>query len=102
MKQYRTRQINTGLWSPWYDHAGGTTFNLDLETYDCIEWQDKPEACTAVAPFEIEDVGRPRCESPDGKNCTETGSHYYELEIEGVWYDECYHTRNITWSALDG
>lgn len=102
-KQYRLRYKASTNWTSWYPHRVGQSFNLDLDTYDMAEWRDTPKPCDAKAPFEIEDVGRPTCERLDDTYCRETGSHMFDLEIstDDGWND-CYHTREITWSALDG
>lgn len=103
-KQYRMRQkLFPQGWTAWQPHTLGSNFNVDLDRYDSIEWRDTPKKCTAVAPVEIEEVGRPTCERWDSTVCTETGSHLYTLEVEvDDYYDQCSHERQITWSALGG
>lgn len=104
-KQYKIRRIGTSDgWSAWTDQVPGQNFFLDLEKFDSVEWRDKPVKCTAVAPFEIEEVGRPKCDSSNVSACMSTGTHHFDLEIESDSYyaDDCYHSRQITWSALAG
>ncbi len=97
-KQYRLKMKNNPQgWTGWQPHQPTASFSIDLDRYDAVEWRDTPQACTAVAPFEVECIGRPRCERLDAKECVSDGTHLYEVEIED--YD-CYHTRQITWSAL--
>lgn len=101
-KQYKTRNLNTKQWTGWMEWKDGFVLNLDL--YDAIEWQEKPAPCTAVAPFEVEGLGRPNCESRDAQSCVTSGTHHFDLEVEedGYYSGDCYHTRMITWSALGG
>lgn len=101
--QYKLRVKGSNQWTGWTDHLPGESFDMDLDRYDMAEWRDTPRQCTAKAPFEVEGVGRAWCNSNDVTECVETGTHSFELTIgnEDNWGD-CYHSRTITWSALNG
>lgn len=100
-KEYRLRYAAHGSYTNWMPFTGMDSTEVNLLLFNEIQFRDAPVACTAMAPFEIEEIGRPRCERKDASGCREVGTHFFDLEIEdGGLYNDCYHSRQITWSAL--